>query len=333
VHVTGDDLRAYLEVFHQALAAAAKRYLPADHESILLRHASLLPARISAHVSSQFGVAIEYEPAAPPTSIQVHSGSDRVEDLLLRAPAWARELAPMYSIDGPNHTLRKRPLTRGFPFRLTSERASLTLEEVIVQLGPWKRTIHYAELYGSLDDSDWTVEKAHARARNEVLLGLLRLQQAKARQLPVGKYLEQYQDKMVLLLGDEDDAGQARLAALADTLREFHYEPVCLSDLPPQPEVDRTAAIMTLGAVARFAIVDGPQDAPARLDKCNEQGWLAVPLCARGTDDSWATDSLAAGGTVLPPGEYDAADPAGAILPTLRLVEAAREDLEGRMRG
>jgi hypothetical protein len=306
VHVTGDDLRAYIEVFHQSLHAAALQYLPPSHESILLRHTSMLPSRISAYVSSQFGLAIEYEPAAT-TSIQVHTGPDRVEDLLLRTPGWVREVAPMFTIDGPNYSLRKRPLTRGYPFRLTSERAALTLEEVSIQLGPWKRFIAYAEVHGRLEGGDWTVEKAHSRARSEVLLGLVRLRQAAARQLSVTKYLEQFQEKIVLLLGEENEAGRARLARMSESLRSFGYEPLCLADIPGQPAQTMLESIATLAAEARFVLVDESRAAQARLDLCRDHGWLAVPLN---------------------PGE-----PEAAVLPALRRAEAAREELEGRMRG
>jgi hypothetical protein len=305
VHVTGDDLRAYIEVFHQSLAATAARHLPPKADGALLRHAGLLPARISAHVSSQFGLAIEYERAAT-TSIQVHEGSDRVEDLLLRAPAWTREVAPMFTIDGPNHSLRKRPLTRGFPFRLTTERASLTLEDVTIQLGPWKRSILYAEIYGSLDDTDWTVEKAHARARDEVLLAAFRLSQAGARQLPVAQYLEQFHDKLVLVLGDEHAEGRDRLAAVAAELRAFNYEPVLPWELPSQPAHSPADAVLVLGAAARFVFVDGDA-APLATEVCRDRGWLGVTL--------------------------DAGDPAAAVLPALRHAEALREEVEGRMRG
>jgi hypothetical protein len=304
VHVTGDDLRAYIEVFHQSLAATAARYLPPKSDGALLRHAGLLPARISAHVSSTFGLAVEYE-KADTTSIQIHEGTDRVEDLLLRAPAWAREVAPMFSIDGPNHSLRKRPLTRGFPFRLTSDRASLTLEDVTIQLGPWKRSIAYAEIYGSLDDTDWTVEKAHARARDEVLLAAFRLAQAGARQMPVDKYLEQFHDKLVLVLGDDHTGGRARQAAIAGELRALRYEPVLLAELPPQPDHSADEATLAIGAAARFVFADG-EDAPAVMERCRDSGWLAVKL--------------------------DAGDPVAAVLPALRHAESTREELEGRMR-
>jgi hypothetical protein len=331
VNVTGDDLRAYIEVFHQALAATASEHLPPGQERSLLRHAALLPASIKAYVSSTFGVAIEYEPAAR-MGIQVKDGTERIEDLLLGSPAWSRELAPLYTIDGAYRSLRRRPLTRGFPFRLASEKSSLTLQEVVVQIGPWKRLVAYAEVYGTRDAAEWTVEKAHARATMEVLLALIHLKNAGERELTVGEYLAQYRDKVVLLFGGEDAAGSARLETIADAMRALQYEPVTMADIPPEPEHDPWEAMRAIGANARFAVIDASSESNRHLALCREQGWLAAPLAAAGMNAS-AFGPAEPGDTVLPPTAYEPADPGTAVLQALRRLEAAREEAEGRMRG
>jgi hypothetical protein len=331
VHVTGDDMRAYIEVFHQSLTATASEHLPPGQERSLLRHAALLPARIHAYVSSTFGVAIEYEPAAQ-MAIVVKDGSERVEDLLLGSPAWSREIAPLYTVDGAHRSLRRRPLTRGFPFRLVSQRASLMVQEVVVQIGPWKRLIAYAEVYGNRDASEWTVDKAHARATVEVLLALIHLKNAGERELTVDEYLAQYRDKVVLLFGGSDAAGLARLEAVAQAMRALQYEPVTLADIPPEPEHDTLETMRAIGANARFAVIDASSDAPLHAALCREQGWLAAPLVAPGVDAS-GLGATEPADTVLAPTAYDPADPATAVLQALRRLEARREEAEGRMRG
>jgi hypothetical protein len=306
--------------------------LPPGQERELLLHAALLPARIHAYVSSTFGVAIEYEPAAQ-MAVVVKDGPERIEDLLLNSPAWAREIAPMFTIDGPNRNLRRRPLTRGFPFRLASERCSLTLQEVGVQVGTWKRVIVYAEVYGSRDAADWTVEKAQARATMEVLLGSIHLRNAGERELTVQDYLAQYRDKVVVLLGGSDPAGSARLRALAEALRALHYEPVIAEDIAVETAHEAWEFMRTIGANARFAMVDTSADAARHVALCREQGWLTATLAATGADASQLPAQEAGDALVLPAHGYDPADPSTAVLQALRRLEAGREEAEGRMRG
>lgn len=331
MNVTSDDLRAYIEVFHQSLAATSMQYLPPGQERSLLRHAALLPAKIRAHVSSTFGIAVEYEPAKQ-YAVVVNEGKERIEDLLLGSPAWAREVAPMFTFEGPAHTLRKRPLARGFPFRLASERASVTLEDVIVQLGPWKRVVHYAEVYGSRNADDWTLEKAHARAHTEVLLGLIHLKNAGERELAIDDYLEQYRDKVVMLLGGPGPGDEARLDAIAGALRSFHYEPVRLGDIPSEPAHDLWETLRAVGANARFAMIDASPDAGRQLVLCRDQGWLTAPLAAQGTSSEWLPAD-APGDSVLATVTYEPAETSSAVLQALRRLEARREEVEGRMRG
>lgn len=59
MNVTEGQLIKYLEIFHKSLEETAKQFLPEDQFSNLL-HLSLLPAKITGYVSTQYGIAIEY---------------------------------------------------------------------------------------------------------------------------------------------------------------------------------------------------------------------------------------------------------------------------------
>ncbi len=62
-NVTDHMLYEYVETFHETLRQTASEFL-AENDQKRLLHAALLPAKITGYVSTQFGVALEYEPAA-----------------------------------------------------------------------------------------------------------------------------------------------------------------------------------------------------------------------------------------------------------------------------
>lgn len=62
MNVSEDECKNYLEVFHSTLEITAKEFLRNELQKEIL-HISLLPAKITGYVSTQYGVAIEYEPS------------------------------------------------------------------------------------------------------------------------------------------------------------------------------------------------------------------------------------------------------------------------------
>src|SRR5262249_14969588 len=140
LNVTAEDLRAYIEVFHRTLEDCARQFLPEENRFDLF-HLSLLPARITGYVSTQFGVGIEYEQAAE-TSINVIRGSVRVEDLFFRLPSRVRRLKPRFIINAAPILFQGFTMSgesEYFPLRLAKDDASISLVNMTFEVGPWKR--------------------------------------------------------------------------------------------------------------------------------------------------------------------------------------------------
>jgi hypothetical protein len=133
-NLTEQGLREYVETFHATLSETASSCLPESDRSRIL-HISLLPATITGYVSTQFGVAVEYE-LATTTSINVVRGSARVEDLLVQAPHVLQNTGPLIAIPGSNIVIHGLHLKGAFPFRLTSENAAVTLRDMLFSAGP-----------------------------------------------------------------------------------------------------------------------------------------------------------------------------------------------------
>jgi hypothetical protein len=124
-NVTDTEFKEYLQVFHNTLQSTADRFLDEQHKS-QLTHLANLPSRIVGYVSTQFGVGFEYLDSES-TTIEVVRGSSRVEDLFFQAPRRLREGASFMAIQGKNVTLKGGTYDGAFPFRLTSDEASVTV--------------------------------------------------------------------------------------------------------------------------------------------------------------------------------------------------------------
>jgi hypothetical protein len=199
MHVTEEQFRRYLEVFHSTLQETAQQFVPDRARDLL--HISLLPAQITGYVSTQFGVGYEYVQGEA-TSIEVIRGSARVEDLLFDAPAHLRSGPTIVGVSGRNAYFDNCEFKGRFPLRLIGQAASVSLHDTVSTVGAWTRRLHHAELFGDRRAENWTVDQAICRAKDEVLSALTEMQKALEKALGLPEYISRLKHKTVLLLGD-----------------------------------------------------------------------------------------------------------------------------------
>jgi len=328
LNVTAEQLQAYIEMFHRALELTAEQFLPQEHRSTLL-HSSLLPARITGYVSTQFGIAIEYE-SAPETTVQIVRGSARVEDLFVKAPPNAKAVGPLLKIGGTGSGLAKMTLAGGFPFRLTTENASASFFEVGFEIGPWRRDVKFAEVFGNRDAANWSVGKAESRAKDEVLVAIVQLRKAQEKNTSLADYIGRFKDKTVLLLGDYDTDGLSRLEAISGALKSRGYDPILVRDIPDHPQQDLPQKVVAIGAVSRFVVFDDSSASGHLLEVqlCKQNGWVTVLLRAGGVGGSWMTAGASHASNVILELAYDPASPDLAVGQAADWAETKLRELE-----
>jgi hypothetical protein len=282
MNVTEQGLREYIEAFNSTLRETGEQYIPSELQGNLF-HLSLLPARIVGYISTQFGTAIEWHPAAH-TRIETNRGSARVEDLLVQAPPYLRARGPMLLIAGVNTAVKSLTLEGGFPFRLGSRDASVFIQDVRFRAGQWSRSVTYAELLGDRRAETWSREKAVTRAKDEVLAALSDLKQSEEQDVSVVDYISTFKKRTVLLLGDYDSEGLLRLSEIAALLQGLNYEPLLIKDVPDIPTYSLPQKLVAIGAVARFVVIDDSSKSGhlTEVEICKNNDWVTILLRAGG---------------------------------------------------
>ena len=226
LNATEEMVRRYVETLHDTVREVGGRFFTPDRAKQLL-HNSLVPARITCYVSTNFGVAVEYS-SAPRTTIESRRGSARVEDLIFQAPSRLKDVGPMFRIAGSNTAFIGLVLADAFPMRLNTEDSDVTLRNVSFACDAlrWKRELEYAELYGSRRASRWSTEAAQSRAKDEILAALFLAQRADKFSTKLEEYVASFRRKTVLVLGSYDPEGKRRLQSIAAALEQTGYEPV-----------------------------------------------------------------------------------------------------------
>ncbi len=328
MNVTEEQLRKYIEVFYSTLETTAKEFLQSDLCDKLL-HLSLLPAKITGVISTQFGVGIEYHPAEK-TTIDVLHGSARVEDLFLGTPARLRNLQPMLSIEAANIGIYRLSLSGSFPFRLKNKDANVSIGEVSFEIGSWRRDVHYAEVFGDRSADNWSSEKAVLRAKDEVLIALVESRRAETKNVSINEYIENFKKKTVLLLGDYDQEGLRRLSSMQDALVQLGYEPILIRDIPDHPYHDLSQKVVAFGAISRFVIVDDSSRSGhlAEVPLCKQNGWVTVLLRTVGQSGSWMTAGASYLSNVILEKTYDPASPQRALQEAVTWAESKLNELQ-----
>ena len=330
MNVTDIDLRKYIEIFIKTLEETAQQYLPKDLQKNLL-HLALLPSQITGYVSTQFGVAIEYNPSSD-TEILIIRGSARVEDLIVKAPPRLRDTGPMISIGGTETGLHGGTLSGAFPFRLVGDQSSVSLVNVKFEAGTWKRIIHFAEVFGNRSSEIWSPERAVSRAKDEVLAAMVEVRRAEEKHVSISEYIDQFKMKTVLVLGDYDEAGLVRLHGISQFLITLGYEPLFIKDIPDHPHQDLPQKVVAIGAIARFVVVDDSSKSGHLLEiqLCKQNCWVTVLLRAGGQGGSWMTAGAAHQSNVILEKPYDPASPNVALLEAADWAENKLKELQGK---
>jgi hypothetical protein len=333
MHITEAGIRAFIEKFHQTLDDISGRFFdPIRAKEIL--HNSLLPAKVTCYVSTQFGVAFEYIKAST-TSIETVRGSARVEDLIVQAPNQLRNVGPMLNIGGSNIEIEGLTLADGFPFRLSNEMANVTLRDIrftCEALG-WKRELEYAEIYGDRQLARWTVAQAENRAKDEVLAALFLAQQADTKSLSIHEYISLFREKTVLVLGSYDDAGERRLTAISNSLQDLGYEPLFIKDVPDFEHYDLSQKVTAIGALSRFVVVDdsAPSGHLSEVEICRHNRWVTILLRVGGRGASWMTAGASYASNVILEKEYDPDEPKSAVSESAEWAEARLSEMKAKL--
>lgn len=323
MHAREETVRAYIEALHGTLDEVSSHFFSPDQAKRLL-HRSLLPAKITCYVSTQFGVAFEYT-TADSTTIETARGSARVEDLVVRAPLPLRTIGPMFNVTGANVGIENLTLADGFPFRLAHEQASVTLRRVQFscdRLG-WARDVQYAEIYGDRRSSRWSVEAAASRAKDEVLAAILLAQRAKKKDLGLHEYVSRFREKAVLVLGAYDQIGLERLSKISAALTDLGYEPLLIKDVPDFEHYDLSQKVAVVGALSRFIVVDdsSPSGHLTETEICRANRWVTVILRAHGQGASWMTAGASLTSNVILEKPYNPAAPTSALTEAVQWAE------------
>lgn len=284
-----ENLREYLESFHDTLKSTTDQYLKPEFHNRLL-HLSYLPALIKGYVSTQFGTAIEYIPSKS-TSIEIVLGSQRVEDLLFGAPRKVRNIGPLFNFGGAMCSMTNLRLDGAFPIRLTREEASISLFNMSFQAGDWKRSIQYAQLFGTRKAEDWSIAHAITRAKDEVLAALVDIQRADDSGITLDQYIASHKEKTVLVLGDYSNEGLGRLRDITKELDSLGYKSIFIKDIPDNLYQDISQKVVAIGAIARFVVVDDSSSSGhlAEIPLCKQNNWVTIIMRLDGVGGSWMT--------------------------------------------
>jgi len=334
MNVREEQLRTYIEVFCSTLQRTAKDYLAKEYHKELL-HISLLPAKITGYVSTNYGVAMEYVPAKD-TQITTKGGSGRVEDLLVKAPRRQRNSKEFVRIAGRNTVFDGCRFSGRFPFRLTGKEASVVLRRVLFEAGAWTRAIHYAEIYGDRSSENWSREKAVSRAKDEVLAALVHIDRAQKRKISVSEYIESFKEKGVLVLGDYDDGnGFTRLQGISRVLTDLGYDPLLIKDIPDHPHQDLTQKVVAIGSIARFVMVEDSSKSGHLFEVplCKQNNWVTVLLRCHGSAGSWMTAGASHQSKVILEQSYDPKAPKKSLIAATKWAEGKLIELKTKFDG
>ncbi len=307
MNVTEQGIRNYVEVFHATLDKLAGQFFNQEEAKRLI-HKSLLPARIICYISLQFGIALEYV-SWPDTVIIPLTGHDRVEDLLVRAPKPLQKVGPVLSIEGSNLIIKDLGLADAFPFRLLSDRASVTFINVgftCANFG-WERVIEYAEIYGDRSAERWSTEAAHNHAKDEALVELFIAKQAQKKNLDIHDYIKSYREKTVLVLGSYDSEGEKRLNKIKGELETLGYDPILIKDIPEIEHFDLSQKFRAIAPLCRFILIDDTT-ASGHLNEfeiCRNNNFLTIVLRAAGQKATFMTVGASIYSNVILEKEYD----------------------------
>jgi hypothetical protein len=288
MNVREDSLRHYLEVFHQTYIDTAEKYIPQERLSLLLRY-SLIKGRTIGYVSTQFGAGYEYVDADV-QAVEVQVSSARIEDFFNRAPNRVRRLPTMFPL-GANCGIASLTIEGAFPFRLASPDAFVRLFDVRFKALGWQRIVKFAELYGNRTTDFWSETNAVRRAKDEILIALVDLNQAAKKSTSLEEYLRTFKQQHVLILGDFSEAGRQRLNSIRQILADLGYIPILVDEVPDDLHYNLTQKATAIASVARFVVIDDSSKAGHLVEFSHVQSnnWTTIVLRLDGSEGTFMT--------------------------------------------
>jgi hypothetical protein len=124
-----------------------------------------------------------------------------------------------------------------------------------------------------------------------LLAALSEIKYSESKNISVSQFIADHKSKTVLLLGAYDNEGLERLRRISSSLGELGYEPLLIKDVPDFPTYNLSQKVETIGAIARFVVIDDtePSGHIAEVEICKRHDWVTILLRAEGRGASWMT--------------------------------------------
>jgi hypothetical protein len=321
-----------LKIFHGTYLDTIETLIPDDYQPQLLRR-GLLPTDVVGYVSTQFGAGYEYKPGET-FSISVRKGSRRVEELLLEVPSRFRNSREMIRLEGHN-TLGALTLSGSFPFRLENGADAVKIIDLGVELGNWTRVIHYAELTSVRSAEYWSDSNAIARAKDELLLGVIDVQRMRdTGATSILAYISAYKPKQVLVLGDFSPEGRRRLNDIKAHLTALGYSPIFVDELPDVPHFDLMQKLVAVASSCKFIIMDDSSKSGhlSEFPLVAQNRWYAAILRLSGSRSTFMTRGVAETTQTMVEYEYDASSLSSVLATATAELEKRIDAQEERLR-
>lgn len=295
--------KQYLEIYRKTLEETANQFLPKD-AILKLRAFAIQPARIIGYLSTNFGIGVEYVQDQNKDKIEIIRGSLRIEDLFLKTNKKVQKIKSTGIVtSGGIVNLDSCKFDNIYPFRLESENTRIRIANTSFQAFEWKRYVALGEIFGNRNKDFWSPQLAIARAKDEVLIALTDISQAKQYQISIDTFVNQHKAKTVLILGDYSQ--EQRLRKIAAFLSKS-YNPLLAKDIPDNLQQDLRQKVVTIGAVSRFVIVEdsSPSGHIRELVDCKNNDWVTIILREQGQKSTFMTAGISNTSTVIKEYEY-----------------------------
>ncbi len=298
MNVDESQLRQYLEIFHRTYRETAQAFIPPEKFNQLLRY-SFLESGITGYVSTSFGAGFEYAAEFGHT-IRTKHASLRIEDFLIGAPAAVRKL-PAYIRTATFCSFERVKIIGCPPLLLSEENASARLVDVTIEIGSWNRKVEFAEMFGNRSAAFWSEANAIARAKDEILLALSDISQARKLSLSLSDYLTRFKERTVLILGDYKEPRKSRLLSIKQAVNVLGYNGILLDDIPDDLHYSLPQKAVAIGSVCRFVVFDDSSKSGHLIEIGHAQtnNWLTVILREEGSDSSFMSHGASATSRVI----------------------------------
>jgi hypothetical protein len=194
----------------------------------------------------------------------------------------------------------------------------------------WYRTFRYLEMYSNRLASNWTLNAAQGRAKDEVLAALFIAKNANSKGVDLYGYFRQFREKTVLVLGAYDAAGSIRIFNICSALTSLGYNAITIKDVPEFEAYDISQKVVAVASVCRFIVMDDstPSGHLAEFEICRTNRWLMAVLRAAGHGASWMTAGASIASNVVHEGSYDPSNVLPAVTEAAHWAESRLSELE-----